>query len=401
MSTDPSYTVFIRLPFSRDDFIDPPSVEWDASKDKALWKILAKNPKTSDIDWNELATKFEVTLPFLLQQAAWLYERQLHQVRDHMRKINTTTSAPSPIPGSTSETPSGLGGESMKRTGSGGGRVASALSTRRDSPIPRLESATPNTGRGAPPMSRTSSANNTNAHSHGSRLATQVSPRPANAHLRQLSTGKPPSTISPHRSPQPDALSSPAASESSASESSESPVQSRFIRRPSKFQARKLGQSEDADDDEEEPAFLPFTDAGHHDPSATLRGDPRGMTTRRTTHKGKGDVSQTSDSSASSTAPIGRRVDVGGKRPGPLSPRRTAELSKEGRESEGSPSMGSSFDDLLDGMLLLPSKRCITGRYTSSVTQSALEEAVLSNMQRGGMASRMTNFTHSVRSKYF
>jgi hypothetical protein len=63
-SSEPSYTVFIRLPFPRGDFVDPPSVsaplylqtmltfqvEWDAAKDKALWKILSKASKNSDID---------------------------------------------------------------------------------------------------------------------------------------------------------------------------------------------------------------------------------------------------------------------------------------------------------------------------------------------------------------
>ena len=67
--------------------------------------------------------------------------------------------------------------------------------------------------------------------------------------------------------------------------------------------------------------------------------------------------SQTSDSSAGSTAPVGRGESaigkdgarIGGGRgvAGPLSPKRTVELSGKGREgSEGSPSMGSSFSDL-------------------------------------------------------
>jgi hypothetical protein len=72
----------------------------------------------------------------------------------------------------------------------------------------------------------------------------------------------------------------------------------------------------------------------------------------------RGKNSQTSDSSASSTAPVARRGEsavgkdgarIGGGRglTGPLSPKRTAELSGKGREgSEGSPSMGSSFSDL-------------------------------------------------------
>jgi hypothetical protein len=68
------------------------------------------------------AMKFEVSLAFLLQQAAWLYERQLVQVRAQMRKVGVSkgSAAPSLIPGSTSESVGG--GEVMKRTGSGGGQ---------------------------------------------------------------------------------------------------------------------------------------------------------------------------------------------------------------------------------------------------------------------------------------
>lgn len=159
-----------------------------------------------------------------------------------------------------------------------------------------------------------------------------------------------------------------------------------------------MGLSEDADDDEEDgPAFMPFTSGeAHHDPSATLRGDPRGVTKRTPSYK-KTEISQTSDSSASSTAPA-TKPTPGPKRqagPGPLSPKRTAELAGRspggkgkglGREgSEGSPSMGSSFSDLDD----------------ASVTQSALEEALASNMQAGGgMASRMSSISQALRSKY-
>ena len=41
----------------------------------------------NDLIINARATDFEVTLPFILQQAAWLYERQLAQVRAQMRKV--------------------------------------------------------------------------------------------------------------------------------------------------------------------------------------------------------------------------------------------------------------------------------------------------------------------------
>lgn len=65
------------------------------------------------------AEKFEVTLPFVLQQAAWLYERQLSQVKAHMRRVGASkSSTQSPVPGSDS-----AAGEAMRRTGSGGGGI--------------------------------------------------------------------------------------------------------------------------------------------------------------------------------------------------------------------------------------------------------------------------------------
>lgn len=134
-----------------------------------------------------------------------------------------------------------------------------------------------------------------------------------------------------------------------------------------------MGQSEDADEDDDEPAFMPFAagsadTAAHHDLSSTLRGDPRNIARRPALARKSIDAgvqSQTSDSSASSTAPSKRPEPLSGlqrQRPaGPLSPKRTAELAGrspgmkgKGREgSDGSPSMGSSFSDL-DGRCLLP-----------------------------------------------
>lgn len=387
MSSDPSYTVFIRLPFARGDFVDPLSVEWDASKDKALWKILSKASKNSDIDWNELATKFEVTLAFLLQQAAWLYERQLLQVRAQMRKVGVSkgSAAPSPVPWNNSES---TGGEGMRRTGSGGGgpRVPSALSSRKDSPLPKNESST--SGRPlAPPFSRTSSANTTTTSRN---LPAQTSPRPQHATLRRSLSPAPKTRLPP-------VTTSPPLSSSSSSSSDSIPThQSRLLRNRGPRYAKKTGQqpmSPDTIDSDDEPAFMPVL---HQDPSATLRGDPRNIA-RKTGHananKRQVDLSQTSDSSASSTpasAAPRRDVHVRGDRPvGPLSPRRTAELAGTGRGSgkgsDGTPSMGSSFSDLDD----------------ASVTQSALEEALASNMQAGGgMASRMSSISQALRSKY-
>lgn len=35
------------------------------------------------------AEQYHVSVPFLLQQAAWLYERELSQVRAQMRRVGT------------------------------------------------------------------------------------------------------------------------------------------------------------------------------------------------------------------------------------------------------------------------------------------------------------------------
>lgn len=216
----------------------------------------------------------------------------------------------------------------------------------------------------------------------------------------------------------------PADSPSEASsDDSSSPAQSRIIRRPPRFQQQQHHDRDgvrssfldEMEEEEAEPAFLPFrakahADAGdagdngsaqYTDPGATLRGDPRDFAAnaaRRlqnatgvdlTQGKGKGKEKErilhrsgTSDSSASSAAFVSKR-SVGDRRQpsNPLSPRRTAELKGKGYSREGSdgtPSMGSSFSDLDD----------------ASVTQSALEEALASKMQ-GGIGSTISNVFRS------
>ncbi|KAH0398329.1 hypothetical protein KCU89_g7351, partial [Aureobasidium melanogenum] len=79
------YTCFIRLPFPRGDFVDPPQVDWNSTKDRALWKIISKASNSKELDWEDLSTKFEVSLAFLLQQAAWLYERHFAQMKAQMK----------------------------------------------------------------------------------------------------------------------------------------------------------------------------------------------------------------------------------------------------------------------------------------------------------------------------
>jgi Atg29 N-terminal domain len=133
------YTLIVRLPFPRGAFEDPPQVDWNADKDRKLWRIIANTPKIGDLNWEEVANDLGVELNFVLQQAAWLYQRHMDNVREQMRKVGASTTAggsgaPTPIPGQQSV----AGGIPMKRMGSGGSsRAPSSLSVRqRDSPMP-------------------------------------------------------------------------------------------------------------------------------------------------------------------------------------------------------------------------------------------------------------------------
>jgi hypothetical protein len=60
------FTALIRLPFTRGGFEDPPQVtsgilhavislihgqvQWDADKDRQLWKVISKSSRTSDLN---------------------------------------------------------------------------------------------------------------------------------------------------------------------------------------------------------------------------------------------------------------------------------------------------------------------------------------------------------------
>jgi hypothetical protein len=275
--------------------------------------------------------------------------------------------------------------------------------------------------------------------------APQPSPRPTSAALARLSMSPPstarPTSLSKAQTARSHSSVGDSDSASGASSSSSSPVESRLLRRPPRFTAHKgkdgekdrdlrSPTEEEADDEDDAPAFLPFSHAattGPHKPSAAQRGEGseqksdhlsatlRGVVETRmlasghrpqTARKQEPTIkSQTSDSSNSSTTPALRDHQTLGFPPrptGPLSPRRTAELAgrspagsngkgkglgRDGSDGTGTPSMGSSFSDLDD----------------ASVTQSALEEALASNMQlanQNGMASRVSTISQALRSRY-
>lgn len=339
---------------------------------------------------------------FLLQQMAYLSEQHDAKVRDKVRKATAATrgsAAPSPVPG----------GEHPRTT--------SALSIRRDLPIPQREGGSGATaslaGSGRPISSRNTSANAAvQRDGSGSSGRPPASDRLAGpGGRRRLSSLQPASAEAAHRSEH-ERATSPGPAESSSTSSDDdrsSPAQSRIIRRPPRFQQQEASQASwdgiEEDDEESEPAFQPYQgQTSAQDLDSTLRGDGRISAGRAPQRSGNEAALQslTSDSSASSAAIVARP----GKAREPMagapvsSPRRGVELagrspagkrratSREG--SEGTPSMGSSFSDLDGKSPLHGSRRLLTNTTDASVTQSALEEALASHMNRGAISSRFS-----------
>ena len=126
MRPDPHYTVFIRLPFPRNDFKDPSPVDWNAAKDEALWQLISGS-SGKQLNWEAISAEFDVSLSFLLQQAAWLYERRFESMKAQMKRLGvsgTASPAPAAPPTQSLQEQDGgsgaLGGVSMVRTGSRG-----------------------------------------------------------------------------------------------------------------------------------------------------------------------------------------------------------------------------------------------------------------------------------------
>ncbi|KAK1144783.1 hypothetical protein N8T08_004794 [Aspergillus melleus] len=405
-SGDTQFTVFIRLPFPRGEFVDPPPVEWNAAKDQALWDLLSRPSKGDDIDWKALAESFDVTLQFLLQQAAWLYDRQLAQVRAQMRKVpNTQSSSPSPAPGSVSGS-TALGNPPASKgapAASTGSRPPNRLTLQQKDNVPP---------RGITSR-RTSSTTTVNQIKGPRESPRNETPGGEPKDPRRESFGRRPSTgrrdqtpnIPVHRSPtlEEEYLTSSSSESESDDEGIMASRRGPRFRRFGKFSMHRPGLRDEDEDEDESPAFVPLSPEPESGPSAqdlnaTLRDEPADARRRTVNPNQVARQPITAESSASSissgnpaTLSAGDRRRRANQMGGPLSPRRT-ELGysprrsvTSGREtSDGTPSMGSSFSDLDD----------------ASVTQSALEEALMSNMQHGGMASRMSTISQALRSRY-
>ncbi|KAF4163990.1 hypothetical protein CNMCM6936_000091 [Aspergillus lentulus] len=382
-------------------------VEWSAAKDQALWDILSRPAKGDDIDWKALADSFDVTLQFLLQQAAWLYDRQLSQVRAQMRKVGTTHStSPSPAPGSMTGS-AALGGQQPKGISGAGQRAPSRLVSQPKDALPQRSPR------------RTSSTSTINQIKCQKEMSRNETPPADTKDTRREGYGRRPSINRKEQAVQALLQKSPTLEEEDLS-SSESESDSdgdgmlsrtgpRF-KRFGKLSTHRPGLRDDEEDEDESPAFLPLARESEEarrapsrqDLNATLRLEAehaaaqRKRLTEQESITRKPITAEPSTSSVSSgpTDPLrqgdgGRALHQSG---GAFGPQRTAEPARpsprrsiaSGKDASDTPSMGSSFSDLDD----------------ASVTQSALEEALMSNMQHGGMASRMSTISQALRSRY-
>jgi hypothetical protein len=182
------------------------------------------------------------------------------------------------------------------------------------------------------------------------------------------------------------------------------------FKRFGKLSTHRPGLRDDEEDEDESPAFLPLAreseearrEPSRQDLNATLRLEAEHAAAQRRRLSEQESITrkpitaESSTSSVSSGPPVPLRQGdsrrISHQSGGAFGPQRTAEPARSsprrsiasGKDASDTPSMGSSFSDLDD----------------ASVTQSALEEALMSNMQHGGMASRMSTISQALRSRY-
>ena len=400
------------------------------------------------------AGQFDVDLSFLLQQAAWLYERQLSQVKAQLRKVSKPSlTAQSPTPSSAAG--SGVtGGYAMARTSSGGmfsfmskrcqaSNVTKALEYHRHllcakwrGQCPRAKAARLNSLLllavcyiiplvirtctyllPAARMSRNSSTTTVHQVQKASPILGQrpsseaLSPaiqslraREASRRLSDLTQkDKPPILTETPSSPSSKAGNS----SSSSSESEAAPPLSRsqaYMRRPRHSSSKvPLGLLSDADeDDADSPPFLPFSNPNpavpapasiNNDPSATLRTAPHLPPSDKIPTPAPVPALTSSSSSAQSSQPHKRP-----SRPAPPKPASPSHRQSNEPASALSPRQRRVVKDGSEGTPSMGSS--FSDLDDASVTQSALEEALAHEMNQGGVASRMSTISQALRSRY-
>ncbi|ORY11531.1 hypothetical protein BCR34DRAFT_587871 [Clohesyomyces aquaticus] len=400
----PQFSILIRLPFVRGDFVDPSQADWNPAKDRALWKVISKTSKTSDLDWVDLANHFQVPPTFILQQAAWLYERHLEHVRAQMKKVGNANTTNTSGSGSSHAY---VGGVPMRRAGSGGSAVScapSALSIRpKDSPPPRGDIV----GAPAPSLSRTPSTNTiTQSKAHFQqpqqavvRVTHQPLSRTGTSGRKQLAQGTSSSAMDAEGNGEGSADNDDVESTSTSSSDSDSATEapghrSQLFKRPPRFRAQRPRESlihssrsyEIDETDRGDNGSLPFANIANS--TATRidngpRGDPQSgvLGNRRLINPNNisppiqtagsrpghalssppsANREKVFDASSSLTSSASDAPKASTTSSGLMGLNHRAELARispkkrglKGRRegSEGTPSMGSSFSDI-DGRL--------------------------------------------------
>ncbi|EPS37444.1 hypothetical protein H072_8906 [Dactylellina haptotyla CBS 200.50] len=390
-SPDVRYTVYLRLPFPRNGFVDPPPVDWDASKERSLWKVISKH-RNSELDWNLLAEHYNVSAPFLLQQVAWLYERELSQVRAQLRRVGTVstplTTPGTPQPGATGQR--ALAGAETSRPNSAIasrplGTPMSRTSSRNVSHPPvspisqdkaaMAAAAIAPSATFATPMSRTTSASTARAPPTQSSQSFPATPTlgnldsfPPQPRRTPKASGGNATATSPtvlRRSPSPSSSTSSSRSSDESSSVDNDGLYKRRNFRKFGTSSRIVRQSKEEEaDDEESPAFLPWSEgAGDGTNSAAAEGAQAAVTVPPPTSKQRrprppatgGYEPDRGQNTSGGTIKRGLQQiniqpynpisDSGASTPASQSsPRGRVNAKPHGNQS--SPSMGSSFSDL-------------------------------------------------------
>lgn len=91
-------------------------MEWDTAKDKQLWKLISKASNSKELDWEEMSVRFDVTLSFLLQQAAWLYERHFESMKAQMKRLGAAVPSGTASPALDGGSGTGTGNEGVGKS---------------------------------------------------------------------------------------------------------------------------------------------------------------------------------------------------------------------------------------------------------------------------------------------
>ncbi|KAF1966921.1 hypothetical protein BU23DRAFT_306587 [Bimuria novae-zelandiae CBS 107.79] len=409
------FTVLLRVPFTRADFIDPQQASWDSSKDRELWRYVSKSSKTKDLDWVRLAIDFNVPPAFLLQQAAWLYERHLDHVRAQMKKVGGQC-APTLSGIDSGHVKAGASTMDHRSSDSAGAPRYPSLVTKRQKDDRSVKEPS-DTSAGPtfkPALSRTPSTN-TITQSRALAQSTSIQNSGPGHKLNEdrtrttrLNSDQSVAREFP-RHADGDSPTDPPSSGSSSSLSNsdrDNPAtRSQLFKRPPRFKSQPprelLTHEEEVSERDDFAQSIntehPFANVAQHGQAQDRMGDimrqPASreqqaiISPMRPIHRvGNVETNAIQPTSAHRKIPSGKEfknVSTGPAYPPPHSPisnqraettqmspgRGGAKISKE--SSEGAPSMGSSFSDIDD----------------TSISQSALEEALLSNIQHGRMST--------------